>query len=173
MKKAMVVLMLLLSAAVLFAGSYVQTIVLMSVVEEVEPGFCLEVSHVENGYGYTTSGKEASIVSCNVKENVKADFNIRQDFSRYRGEIGITVSVSELCWNGYHTENLQISGKVNEVGGRWGYAEISGNEIKFNLNYSGYVEISSAAEFSVEYNGNQQLPNETYVSYVTMVVEVK
>lgn len=174
MKKAIVALMLVLSAFALFAGTHVQTIVLMSVVEGVEPSFYLEVGHVENGYGYNTSKNEASIFSHNVKENVKASFEIWQDLSRYCGEVEITVSVSELYWEGYHTNGLKIQGNTNPVLGRRGTTEISGNSVTFNLDYMGpAVEGSKVADFSVEYNGDSSLPDALYVSYIQMVVEVK
>lgn len=174
MKKAIVVLMLILSTVALFAETYVQTIVLISVVKEVEPSFYLEVGHVENGYGYNTSKNEASIFSHNVKENVRASFGIWQDLSRYRGEVEITVSVSDLYWEGYHTNGLNIHGNTTPVLGRKGIAEVSGNSIVFNLGYSGTaVESGKVAYFSVEYNGDSALPKALYISYIQMVVEVK
>ena len=174
MKKAIIALLMVLCAVTLFAASWSQTIHLVSVVESVEPNFYLGIKHVENGYAESVSNTEVSIFSHNVRENVVASFEIGQMFSRYMGQIEVAISVSELCWNGYHTENLQISGKVNEIKGRTGYSVVSGNNITFNLDYSGkYVEDSVAAEFSVVYNGNANLPNETYVSYVRMAIEVK
>ena len=165
--------MIIICAATLFAASWSQTIVLMSVVEEVYPSFSLEVSHVENGYGYNTSKNEAAILSHNVKENVKASFSIWQSLSRYVGDVKITVFVTELSWNGYHTEGLQISGSTYPTKNRQGSVSVSNKSIEFNLFYSGAIDESIAAEFTVEYNKDSILPDETYVSYVKMVVEVK
>ena len=166
--------MLVLSAVTLFAATHVQTIVLVSVVEEVKPCFGLEVSYVENGYGYNTSKNSVSIESHNVAENVRAEFSIWQTMSRYMGEVEIKVSVSELYWNGYHTDGLKISAQTLDICGRHGLVEYSDKSISIHLTYEGKAIMDSVvAEFSVEYNGDSRLPQETYVSYVQMMVESK
>ena len=166
--------MLVLSMAVLFAETYVQTIVLMSVVEEVEPSFNLEINYVENGSGYITSKNEASIFSQNAREDIEASFSINQSLSRYCGEVEITVSVSELYWNGYNTNGLCIFGNVNEVEGRKGEVNVSENCVRFTLAYSGNtIDDSEAANFIIRYKGDSTLPDETYVSYIGMVIKVK
>lgn len=172
MKKAIVVLMLVLSTTVLFAATSTQTIILMSVVEQVRPSFILESTYVENGYVQKTSKNEISVLSHNVRENVKADFQIWQTLSRFTGEVEITVSVSELYCDRYYTDGLRLSSWVNDVDSRHGQTGISGNTVNFNFIYvGGAISDQVVGGFTVEYQGNDNLPEGTYVSYVTMMIE--
>lgn len=174
MKKAIVVLLLVLSAAVLFAETRVQTIVLVSVVERVTPNFSLEVEYVENGYAHNTSSHEVEVFTHDVDKNVQAHLVVWQDLSRYAGDVKITVSATELWWNGFHTEGLQISGRSCDVLGRTGQVSINNNSVVFNVNYTGKCILESpVAEVTVDYQGNSQLPRETYVSQISMVIESK
>ena len=172
MKKAMVVFLMLLGMAVLFAGTWKQTIVLVSVVEEVSPEYSLGIAYVENGYAERISGNEVLVGSHNVGKDVKADLFICQSLSRYKGEVKITVSASELSFKGYRTEGLEISGLVNQVYGRYGYTENRSNDLVIHLDYNGKaIEDSVVAEVSIRYKGNENLPQGDYVSHVRMVIE--
>ena len=172
MKKAIVALLLVICAATLFAATTTQTIILMSVVEQVRPDFILESTYVENGYVQKTSKNEVSVLSHNVKENVRADFQIWQTLSRFTGEVEITVSVSELYCDRYHTDGLRLSSWVNDVDNRHGQTGINVNTVNFNFTYvGGAISDQVVGGFTVEYQGNENLPEGTYVSYVTMMVE--
>lgn len=168
MKKAIVALMLVICAATLFAATHTQTIVLMSVVEPVKPSFTMNVAYVENGYASQANGSEVTIHSCNIKENVTAQINIFQSLSRFTGEVEVSVSVSELTCNGHSTRGLRLAGNVLETNGRTGFSTVSENTVKFDLQYSGVVQESLAAQLIVEYNGDGNLPEGDYVSYVIM-----
>ena len=168
MKKAIVALMTIMCAATLFAATHTQTIVLMSVVEPVKPSFTMNVAYVENGYADIKNSSEVTIHSCNIKEDVTAQIDIFQSLSRFTGEVEVSVSVSELTCNGYSTKGLRLTGNVLETKGRTGFSEVSENTVKFDLQYSGVVQESLAAQLFVEYNGDSTLPNGDYVSYVVM-----
>lgn len=174
MKKAIVALMLVLSAAVLFAATSTQTIILMSVVEQVRPDFILESTYVENGYVQKASKSEVSILSHNVKEDVRANFQISQTLSRFTGEVEITVSVSELYCDRYHTDGLRLSSWVKDTDNRYGHTIINDNTVNFNFTFvGGTIESQVVGGFTVEYHGNDNLPEGTYVSYITMMIESK
>ena len=174
MKKAIVALLLVICAATLFAATTTQTIILMSVVEQVRPDFILESTYVENGYVQKTSKNEISVFSHNVRENVRADFQIWQTFSRYTGEVEIKVSATELYCGGYHTEGLRLTSWVSEVERRHGSSDTYGNCVDFNLIYDGgCIQESVVAGFTVEYQGSDKLPEGTYMSQITMVIESK
>ena len=49
MKKVIAIFLMVIGMAALFAATHVQTVVLMSVVEEVNPVFSLVPGYVENG----------------------------------------------------------------------------------------------------------------------------
>lgn len=174
MKKAMVALLMIICAATLFAATWSQTIVLVSVVEQVRPEFTLEAAYVENGYAHNTSSSEISIESHNVKENVKAEFIVSQYMSRYCGQVEIRVSVTELYCGRYHTDGLRMSSYVVDTKGRSGSSFITDNCIAFDLTYDGRtVDDSIVAGFTVEYEGNDNLPEGTYVSHIVMAIESK
>ena len=174
MKKAMVVFLMLLGMTVLFAGTWKQTIVLVSVVEKIVPEYSLGIAYVENGYAEEISGSEVLVGSHNIGKDVEANLFIGQALSRYRGEVRITVTASELSFGGYHTERPEISGHVSQVAGRQGYTEEGSNGLVVCLDYSGKtVDTSVAAEISIRYKGNANLPQGDYVSHVRMVVESK
>jgi len=174
MKKAIVALLLVICAATLFAATWSQTIVLVSVVEQVRPEFTLEAVYVENGYADYTSSSEVSIESHNVKENVKADFVINQYLSRYCGEVEIRVSVTDLYCGKNHTDGLRMSSYVVDTKGRSGNSFITDNCVAFDLTYDGRaVDNSIVAGFTVEYEGNDNLPEGTYVSHIVMAIESK
>ena len=173
MKKAIVALMMIMCAATLFAASWSQTIVLVSVVEEVRPHFGLEVAYVENGYA-VGSGNEVSIHSLDIKKDTHAEINVRQGLSRFRGEMEVRISVSELCCEGNHTSGLRISANGTDTEGRLSRTIINGNVCILNFFYSGKtLEESTVANISVDYRGNENLPNGDYISYITMSYEVK
>lgn len=174
MKKAIIALMMAFCAVTLFAATWSQTIVLMSVVEQVRPEFTLEAVYVENGYARNVSSSEVSIESHNVKEDVKADFVINQFFSRYRGQVEIRVFVTDLACGKYHTDGLKLSSYVTDIKGRNGSSFITENCVAFDLTYDGRtVEDSMVAGFTVEYEGNANLLEGDYVSHITMLVESK
>lgn len=174
MKKAIIALMMVFCAVTLFAATWSQTIVLVSVVEQVRPEFTLESVYVENGYARNTSSSEVSIESHNVKEDVKADFVISQFLSRYCGQVEIRVFVTELICGKYHTDGLKLSSYVTDIRGRKVSSFITDNCVAFDLTYDGKaVDNSSVAGFTVEYEGNSNLPEGEYVSHITMLVESK
>lgn len=168
MKKAMVALMLVLCATTLFAATHTQTIVLMSVVESVKPSFTMNVAYVENGYANKVNDSEVTIHSCNIKEDVTAQIDIYQSLARFTGAVEVSVTVSELTCNGYSTKGLRLAGNVFETKGRTGFSTVSENTIRFDLQYAGVVQESLAAQLFVEYNGDSNLPEGDYVSYVVM-----
>lgn len=174
MKKAIVVLLLVLCMATLFAATIrTQTITLVSVVEEVRPCFVMEVVSVENGY-YDSYGNEAAIYSCNVKNDVKARLNIVQTLSRFTGTVDVKVSFTELTCNGFSTSGAKVSGSIIENHGRSGGTTVSDNAIDFTIEYNGKaISESVAAEVLIEYNGNSRLPEGEYVSYVMMSCVVR
>ena len=173
MKKAIVVLLLVLCTAALFAATITQTITLVSVVEEVRPCFAMEVVSVENGY-FNSYGNEAAIYSCNVKDDVKAKLHIVQSLSRFTGTVDVKVSFTELTCNGFSTSGARVSGSVIENHGRCGEATVSKNAIDFTIEYNGRaISESVAAEVLIEYNGNSRLPEGEYVSYVMMSCVVR
>ena len=170
----MAIFLMVIGMAALFAVTHVQTVVLVSVVEEVNPVFSLVPGYVENGYVRNVSSHEAVVEAFDIKKDVRVQFDILQSLSRYEGTVKITVSASELEWNGFKTQGLQISGSVNETVGRTGWSQTSGNSLELTLNYNGRgVAESTAAEVSINYNGNSEFPQGAYVSYVRMVVETK
>jgi len=174
MKKAIIALMMVFCAVTLFAATWSQTIVLVSVVEQVRPEFTLEAVYVENGYARNTSSSEVSIESHNVKEDVKADFVISQFLSRYCGQVEIRVFVTDLVCGKYHTDGLKLSSYVTDIKGRSGSSFITENCVAFDLTYDGRtVEDSMVAGFTVEYEGNANLPEGEYVSHIMMMVESK
>lgn len=174
MKKVMAIFLMVIGMAALFAATNVQTIVLVSVVEEKAPVFCLVPGYVENGYIHNVSGHEAAVEAFDIRKNVSARFDIMQSDSRYEGAVKITVSASELEWNGFRTKGLQMSGSVNETKGRTGWTQAFGNSLEITLNYTGSgISESVVAEVSIDYSGDSNLPQGTYVSYVRMVVEAE
>ena len=173
MKKAIVVLLLVLCTAALFAATITQTITLLSVVEEVRPCFTMEVVSVENGHS-NSYGNEAAIYSCNVKDDVKAKLNITQSLSRFTGIVDVKVSFTELTCDGFSTSGARVSGSIIENHGRCGRTTVSKNAIDFVIDYNGKaVDESVAAEILIEYNGNSALPEGEYVSYVMMSCVVR
>ena len=174
MKKVMAIFLMVIGMAALFAATNVQTIVLVSVVEEMAPVYCLVPGYVENGYVRNVSSHEAAVEAFDIRKDVRVQFDILQSESRYEGTVKITVSASELEWNGFRTKGLQISGSVNETAGRTGWTQVSGNSLEIVLDYTGRgVSESVAAEVSIDYSGDSNLPQGTYVSYVRMVVEAE
>lgn len=172
MKKAIAVLILVLSACVLFAATNVQTIVLMSVVEEVKPSFNLEVAYIENGYARYQKN-EVAIHSCNIKEDTYAEINLWQSLSRYSGRVEVSISVSELMWNGYFTDSLKMRGEVTDTFGRTGSLNIQKNTASLDLTYTSAVRESVVAKLFVAYNGNSALPDGDYVSHIVMTYEAQ
>jgi len=174
MKKIMAIFLLIIGMAILFAATNIQTIVLVSVVEEKTPVFCLVPGYVENGYVRSVSDYDAVVEAFDIRKDTRVQFSILQSESRYEGTVKITVSASELEWNGFRTKGLQISGNVNKTAGRTGWTQVSGNSLEIVLDYTGRgVSESAAAEVSVEYTGSSALPQGTYVSYVRMVIEAE
>ena len=173
MKKVMAIFLMVIGMAALFAGTHVQTIVLMSVVEEVTPVYSLEVEHVENGYAYNTSCSEVAVKAFDIRKDVKADLSVMQALSRYTGRVKITVSASELEWNGFRTKGLRISGSLRQGSRRIGWTETSGNSLVMHLEYTGAVLDSEVAEVTVNYNGSNSLPQGDYTSHITMVIETE
>ena len=175
MKKAIVAILLIICMATLFAATTVtQTITLISVVEEVRPHFSLEAKNITNGFILSNNSAEVMVEAFDIKKDVSAEFNILQSFSNFKGSAEIDITVSELHYDEFHTKGMKLSGEVNETDGRIGYSIISGNIIKLYLDYSGkYIDDSVAAEISIKYNGDSNLPNGEYVSYVTMSYVVK
>lgn len=173
MKKAIVALMLVICAATLFAASWSQTIVLVSVVEARRPDFNLDVASIQNGYAEHSTGSEVAIHALDIREDTTVALNVMQSFSNFAGQVVIGVKVSELVWDRYSTKGMQISSSVIDAVGRTGYTEVSGQNVQIVLDYNGRaVTDSVAAEISVRYNGNQNLPAGDYVSYITMSYEV-
>lgn len=173
MKKAIVALMLVICAATLFAASWSQTIVLVSVVEIERPNFRLEVANVTNGYVKHSTGDEVAIGTLNAQHDVKADLFVRQTDSRFRGMVELDITFTELYHDGYHTEGMKISGNVIEKEGREGSLSVIGNKVQIDLDYSRCVMESNVAELSVEYNGNPNLPEGEYVSLIMMSYVVR
>lgn len=173
MKKAIIALLMVLCAVTLFAATQVQTIVLVSVVEELIPEFFLEETYIENGYVSKLSRNELLVGSHDVSKDVEVGLCVNQLMSRYQGDVRVTISAEELHWKSYHTEGLEISGQVSDVLGRHGLVtRLDKNSIVIQLNYSGKtVNDSSVADVMVRYNGNSRLPQGDYVSHITMVVE--
>ena len=174
MKKTMVALLLVFCMAALFAATTVtQTITLVSVVEEIRPCFAMEVVFVENGYA-VSYGSEASIHTCNIKEDVRATIHVSQTLSNFTGLVEVNISFTELTCNNYSTSGARVSGSVVENHGRSGYATVSKNAINFVVEYNGKaVDESVAAEVSIQYNGNSNLPEGEYVSHVRMSYTVR
>ena len=170
MKKAIVVMLLVFCMAALFAATITtQTIVLVSVVEEIRPSFSLEVNNVANGFVLSNNGSEAIIEAFDVKKDVSVNFSIYQSLSRYKGGVDVSITISELRCNNFSTKGMELCGQVNEVVGRTGYSVVSGNTIDLYFDYSGSaVDCSSAAEISVRYNGDSSLPEGEYISYIKM-----
>ena len=173
MKKAIVALMLVICAATLFAASWSQTIVLMSVVEIERPNFSLEVANVINGYVKHSTGDEVAIGTLNAQHDVKANLFVRQTDSRFSGRVELDITFTELYHDGYHTEGMKISGNVIEKEGREGSLSVLGNNVQIDLDYSRCVSESNVAELSVEYNGNPNLPEGEYVSLIMMSYVVR
>ena len=174
MKKVIAVLLLIICTAVLFAATtYTQTIVLMSVVEQTKPRFGLEIAYIENGYA-VNSGNEVIIHSIDIRENTYVGINVCQSFSRFKGEVEIKISVSELCCEKYHTEGLKLSVNSLDTGGRKRQVSIYENICILDLNYTGKaITDSIVADILIEYNGNQNLPKKDYVSYIKVSYEAK
>ena len=174
MKKAIIALVMVFCAVTLFAATWSQTVVLVSVVEQVKPEYVLEAVYVENGYANRTSSSEISIESHNVKEDVRAEFVISQYLSRYCGQVEIRVFVTDLVCGKYHTDGLRMSSYVTDIRGRHGSSFITDNCVAFDLTYDGKaVDDSMVAGFTVEYKGNENLPDGDYVSHITMTIESK
>ncbi len=170
MKKAIVAMLLVFCMAALFAATITtQTIVLVSVVEEVRPGFSLKVNDVVNGFVLSNNGSEAIIEAFDVKKDVSVNFSVYQSLSRYKGGVDVNITISELCCNGFSTKGMELYGQINEIAGRTGYSVVSGNSIDLYFDYTGKtVDYSSAAEISVKYNGDSSLPEGEYISYIKM-----
>ena len=170
MKKAIVAMLLVFCMTALFAATTTtQTIILVSVVEEIRPSFSLEVKNVANGFVLSNNGSEAIIEAFDVKKDVSVNFSVYQSLSRYKGGVDVSITISELRCNNFSTKGMELCGQVNEITGRTGYSVISGNTIDLYFDYSGStVGCSSAAEISVKYNGDSSLPEGEYISYITM-----
>ena len=170
MKKAIVAALLVLCMATLFAATITtQTVILVSVVEPIRPSFNLEVKNVVNGFVLLNNGTEAVIETFNVEKDVSVNLNICQSISKFKGSVDVDITISELYCNGFSTKGMKLSGQVNEIAGRTGYSVVSGNTVELHLNYNGKtIESSTAAEVSVEFNGNPNLPSGEYISYITM-----
>lgn len=171
MKKAIVAMLLVFCMTALFAATTIgtQTIILVSVVEETRPSFSLEVKNVVNGFVLSNNGSEAIIEAFDVKKDVSVSFDVCQSFSNFKGSVDVSISVSELCCNGFSTKGMKLNGQVNEIKGRTGYSVVSNNTIDLYFDYTGEaVHDGSAAEVSINYNGNPALPDGEYISYVRM-----
>ena len=174
MKKAIVIALMVMGMALLFAANWTQTIILMSVVEAIRPDYTLEVAYVENGYANRTSASEVMVCSHDVSKDVRANLFIAQSLSRYKGEVEITISAEELHWNGYHTDGLNISANLVSINGRDGFVQENGKSVVISLNYDGKtIDNSVVADIEVAYKGNSNLPQGDYVSHIRMVVEAK
>lgn len=172
MKKAIIALIVLLSASVLFAATVVQTIVLVSVVEEIKPYFNLEVNYIENGY-VDYQKDEVTIHSCNIKEDTYAEISLQQSLSRYAGRVDVSISVSELSWEGYSTNNLKMRGEIANTYGRVGSFDIRKNIANLNLTYTSAIQESTVAKLFITYNGDSTLPDGDYVSHIVMTYKAK
>ena len=174
MKKAIVALMLVICAATLFAANvFTQTIVLVSVVETKRPDFTLEVENVINGYVKHSTGDEVAIGTLNAQHDVKANLVVRQSESRFSGKVELDITITELYHEGFHTNGMRISGNMIEKEGREGSLAVFGNSVQIELDYSRCVMESEVAEISVDYNGNPNLPEGEYVSFIVMSYVVK
>jgi len=173
MKKAIAVLLVVLSMAFLFAVSWTQTIVLMSVVEGLKPEYSLDVVYVENGYTDRFSMDNVLVHSHDVSRDVVVNLCINQGTSRYTGETKITILVDELTWDNHHTSGLEISAQTCSMIGRQSTITRSGDNILEIHNYYNGKAIgnSSVTDIQVRYQGNKNLPQGDYVSQIRMVVE--